>query len=213
MVQDAGVPQAEDWECELVRQAIAHRFAEVHHSTVLAELAVMRAEFSAAMGAARIDVEQLVRFVVRAQLDAIEQSAGDPAFFSEKRYKQSDDGLSMDRDRLHALDLIIKDRQLMARDVPSLIKMLDVGPTRMDALSALERKGGEAAAAIPRLVELLRSGDQLECCKVLRTLQGIGPAAQEAVPAIMELTTEPDYLISRQAKATLRAIAPERAAQ
>jgi hypothetical protein len=146
------------------------------------------------------------------KLVAIEESAGEPAFFTEKRYKQSDDG-RIDRDRLYAFDLIIKDRQLMAKDVASLIQMLDVGRTRMDALSALQRKGGEAASAIPRLLDLLRASDQLECCKVLGTLQGIGPAAQDALLAIMELANDPDYLISLQARAALRAIAPERAAE
>jgi hypothetical protein len=213
MVQDAGVPPEQDWERELVRQAVENRFAEGHLSAVLAELARMRAELSAAMATARIDAEPLVRFVVRAQLDAIEQSAGDPAYFTEKRYQRSDGGLSMDRDRVYALDLIIQARQRMAKDVASLIQMLDGGPTRMDALSALERKGGEAAGAIPRLLELLRTSDQLECCKVLRTLAGIGPAAQGALSAIMGLANDPDYLISRQARAALRAIAPERASE
>src|SRR5687768_15429656 len=128
MVQEAGIPQAQDWERELVQQAVENRFDEAHRTAVLAELARMRAELSAAMSAARIDAERLARFVVRAQLDAIEQSVGDPAFFTEQRYKQPDDGLRMDRDRLYAFDLIIKDRQLMAKAVASLIKMLDAGP-------------------------------------------------------------------------------------
>jgi hypothetical protein len=129
----------------------------------------MRAEWLAATRTGGMDVEQMVRFVVRTQLDVVEQSAGDPAFLTKEHYEQSAGGLT-DRDRLYVLDQVIKDLQLMAKDVPSLIKMLDVGTTRPDALSALERKGGEAATAIPRLVEVLRGSDQLECCIALRTL-------------------------------------------
>jgi hypothetical protein len=118
VVQEGPVPQVQDWERELLRQAVEHRFAEIHRSAVLAELGRMRAELSAAMGAARIDADQIARFVVRAQLDAIEQSGGDPAFFTEQRYQQSDDGLSMDRDRLYLLDVIIKGRQQAAKKGP-----------------------------------------------------------------------------------------------
>jgi hypothetical protein len=212
MVQDTSVPEAQDWERELVRQAVENRFAEGHRGVVLANLTIMRAELVDAMSTAGIEAEQLVRFAVRAQLNAIEQSAGDLAFFTERRYKR-DDGLSMDRDLLYGLDLIIKDRQLMAKDVASLIKMLDVGTTRMDALSALQRKGKEAATAMPRLLELLRESGQLECCKVLRTLAGIGPAAQGAVSAVIKLANDPDYLIRLEARTALRAMAPERASE
>jgi hypothetical protein len=211
--QDAGVPQAQDWEGELVRQAVDYWFTEGNRGAVLVELARMRAELSAAMVITRVEAEQLARLVVRAQLDAIEQSGGEPKFFTERRYMQSDYGLSRDHDRLDALELVMKDRQLVAKDLSSLIKMLDTSPTRMDALSALERKGGEAAKAIPRLLELLRETDQLECCKVLRTLAGIGPAAQDALSAVMQLAKEPDYLIRLQARATVKAIAPERTSE
>jgi hypothetical protein len=44
MVQDAGIPQKQDWERELVQQALEHRFAEWRRSAVLVELAHMRAE-------------------------------------------------------------------------------------------------------------------------------------------------------------------------
>jgi hypothetical protein len=208
----AGVPQAQDWERELVRQAVENRFAEGHRGAVLAELGRMRGDWLAAMGTAGMDTEELVRLVVRTQLDAVEQSAGDPAFLTEEHYMQSASGLT-DEDRLYVLDQIIKDRQLMGKDVTSLIKMLDVGTTRLDALSALERKGGEAVKAIPRLLEMLRESDQLECCRVLRTLAGIGPAAQGAVSAVVELANDPDYLMRLWARAALKAIAPERASE
>src|SRR5205085_4250336 len=120
---------------------------------------------------------------------------------TEQRHRQWDDWRRMNRDRVYLLDVLIKYRQLEAKDVAALIQMLDVGTTRLDALSALESKGEGAATAIPRLVQLLREADQLECCKVLRTLAGIGPAAQGAVPAVIELANDPDYLISQQARA------------
>ncbi len=164
----------------------------------------MRAELLGALSHPCIDADRLVRLVVRAQLDAVEQSGGDPAFFTEKRYGQSEGGLGVGRDRLSALDVLVKDRQMAARDVASLIRMLDAGTTRMDALSALACKGEGAAPAVPRLVGLLREADQQECWKVLQALAGIGPAARGAVPAVVDLI---------QAQAALRAISPERAAE
>src|SRR2546423_10462185 len=139
MAQDASVPQ--DWERDLVRQAVESRFAEPHRDAVLAELASMRAEWFGATGTTRIDADELVRFVVRAQLEAVEQSAGDPAYFTEQRHRQWDDWRRMNRDRVYLLDVLIKYRQLAAKDVAALIQMLDVGTTRLDALSALENKG------------------------------------------------------------------------
>jgi hypothetical protein len=213
VVQNTGVPPpVQDWERELVRRAVERRFTEGHRGAVLAELARMRAQWCAARGSAQPNADELVRLVVRTQLDVIEESGGDPAFFTEEHYEQSAGGMT-DRDRLCFLDGIIKDLQLRARDVAALVKMLDTGTTRLDALTALAGKGTEAAPAIPRLVELLKESDQLECCKVLRTLAGIGPAGQGAVSAVIELANDPDYLIRRQARATLTAIAPERAAE
>jgi hypothetical protein len=119
---------------------------------------------------------------------------------------------AIDRDRPHVLDIVVKDRQLMAKDVASLILMLDVETTRTGALSALGAEGEEAASAIPRLVELLKSGDQLDCCSVLRALQRMGPAARDATSAVRELANDQDSLIRHHARAALRAIAPERAA-
>lgn len=198
----------QSWERELVQHAVESKFAEEHRSTVLAELARMRAEFFDPRSSSKCGTEELVRFVVRTQLDAIEQSAGDPSYFSEQRYKHTDPAAPFNRDRLHALDLLIADRQLMAKHVTELIKMLDDAATRMDALSALSRKG-DAAGAIPRLRELLKSSDQLECCEVLRTLGRMGPAARDAEAVIVELANDPDHLISRRARAALNAIAPE----
>jgi hypothetical protein len=97
-------------------------------------------------------------------------------------------------------------RGLMAKDVSSLVEMLNQHTTRVDVLTVLGRKGPAAATAVPRLVELLRGGDQLECVKVLRTLEAIGPAARDAVPAVLELVDDPDYLIRLHARASLKAI-------
>jgi hypothetical protein len=209
--RSAGAAQIQGWESELVRRAVEHRFTKEHHGSVLAELARMRAEWLAAMGPARTDVEELVRLVVRTQLDVIEASAGDPAFLTEEHYQQSAGGLT-DRDRLCVLDQVVKYQQLMDKDVLSLVKMLDYDTTRQDALSALERIGDKAVMAVPRIVKLLREGDQQECCKALRTLAQIGPAARGAASAVMELANDPDYLISQQARVALRTIAPDRVA-
>jgi hypothetical protein len=210
MAQDAGPPPAQDWERELVRRAVEGRFAERHRAAVLAELARMRAAWLAAAGTAPGAAEEMVRLVVRTQLDTVEQSAGDPAFLTEEHYRESAAG-ETDRDRLWGLDLIIRRAQLVAGGVPSLVKMLDDSTTRLDGLDALLGKREEAAAAIPRLVQLLGEADQLECCKVLRTLRGIGPAARGALSAVAELANDPDYLVRLEARAALRAIAPERA--
>jgi hypothetical protein len=174
-----------------VRAAVEDRFAPAHRDVVLAELAGLRAAWYPAGATTGTDPEQAIRLAVRAQLDAIEQSGGDPAYFTEKRYRESDDGRNLDRDRLHVRDRMVQDRQLRAKDVASLVEMLSAPATRFDALSALERKGEAAVVAVPRLIELLRDGDQLECAKVLRTLAGIGPPARGAVPALAELPTMP----------------------
>jgi hypothetical protein len=207
MAPAEGIPEPEAWERDLVRHAVERRFAEAHRDAVLAELARMRAWLRAEMGKGPIDTEQAVRFVLVALLEAVERSAGDPGFFAEQRYKRGDP-FDMDRDLLYRLDLIVKDCQLMAKDVATLLAMLDVGSTRIDAMTALARKGEAAAPAVPRLVALLKCSGQLECCKVLRTLEGIGPPARDAVPAIEELANDADYYISQHARAALSAIAP-----
>src|SRR5262245_52849537 len=111
MVQDEGLPEIPQWERDLVRQAVESQFAERHRDDVFAELGRMREAWFAATGAARVDAEQLARLVVRAQLDVIAESAGDPAYLTEEHYRQSAGG-ELNRDRLCVLDQIVKDRQL-----------------------------------------------------------------------------------------------------
>jgi hypothetical protein len=100
-----------------------------------------------------------------------------------------------------------------APDIGSLVAMLQSDATRLDALSVLAKKGGEALPAVPRLIELLRDEDQQLVTKVLRTLEAIGPPAQEAVPALVELASDPDYLIRLNARAALKVISPTAAAR
>jgi hypothetical protein len=214
--RDLDIPPAQDWELELLRSGVESKFTAPHHRAVLDDLEVMRAELSKLFGrmfTPGLDSERLVCMVVRAQLEAVERSGGDPAFFTDKRYNRPDYGQEMDRDLLVFLDSVIRDRQMMAKDMTSLVKMLDDAATRMDALSVLRRKGDAGAAAVPRLVDLLREGDQLECCAALRTLAGIGPAARGAVPAAIELVDDQDWLIRRATRAALRAMVPERASE
>jgi HEAT repeat protein len=85
--------------------------------------------------------------------------------------------------------------------------------TRLDALSALARLGGEARHAVPGLIELLRDEDQLIVTKVLKTLEAIGPPAREAEPALVELASDPDYLIRLNARAALKVVSPAAAAR
>lgn len=100
-----------------------------------------------------------------------------------------------------------------APDIGSLVAMLQSDATRLDALSALARKGGEALPAVPRLIELLRDEDQLLVTKALKTLEAIGSPAQEAVPALVELASDQDYLIRLHARAALKVISPAAAAR
>jgi hypothetical protein len=95
-----------------------------------------------------------------------------------------------------------------APDVASLLAMLRSDATRLEALSALATRGGEALPAVPRLIEFLRGEDQLLVAKALRTLEAIGPPAREAVPTLVELAGDEDYLIRMHARAALRAISP-----
>jgi hypothetical protein len=100
-----------------------------------------------------------------------------------------------------------------APDIGSLVAMLQRDATRLDALSALARKGAEALPAVPRLIELLRDEDQLLVTKALRTLEAIGSPAQEAVPALVELASDQDHLIRLHARAALKVISPAAAAR
>jgi len=93
-------------------------------------------------------------------------------------------------------------------DIASLQALLQSEATRLDALSALARRGGEALPAVPRLIELLRDEDQLLVVKVLKTLEAIGPAAKEAEPVLVELASDQDYLIRLRARAALKVISP-----
>jgi hypothetical protein len=100
-----------------------------------------------------------------------------------------------------------------APDIGSLVAMLQNDATRLDALSALARKGGEALPAVPHLIELLRDEDQLLVTKALKTLEAIGSPAKEAVPALVELASDQDYLIRLQARAALKVVSPAAAAR
>jgi hypothetical protein len=95
-----------------------------------------------------------------------------------------------------------------APDLASLLVLLGNEATRLDALSALAARGGEAQPAVPRLMEFLRHEDQLLITKTLRTLEAIGPLAQEAVPALVELARDQDNLIRLAARAALKAVSP-----
>lgn len=108
---------------------------------------------------------------------------------------------------------IYVERRLLAADVRSLAAMLDQKAARLDALWALERKGTQAAAAVPRLVKLLTERDQLVVCATLKTLRAIGPEAQNAIPALTRLVNDADSLVRLQARATVKAICPELAEQ
>jgi hypothetical protein len=98
-------------------------------------------------------------------------------------------------------------------DIASLLALLQSDATRLDALSALARRGGEALPAVPRLIELLRDEDQLLVVKVLKTLEAIGPAAKEAEPVLVELASDQDYLIRLRAREALKVISPAAAAR
>lgn len=100
-----------------------------------------------------------------------------------------------------------------APDIGSLVGMLQSDATRLDALSALARKGAEALPAVPRLIELLRDEDQLFVTRALRALEAIGPPAQQAVPALVELASDQDYLIRLHARTALKVISPVAAAR
>jgi hypothetical protein len=100
-----------------------------------------------------------------------------------------------------------------APDIASLQALLQDEATRLDALSALARMGGEALPAVPRLIELLRDEDQQVVTKVLKTLQAIGPPAREAEPVLVELASDQDYLIRLNARAALKVVSPAAAAR
>jgi hypothetical protein len=100
-----------------------------------------------------------------------------------------------------------------APDIASLQALLQDEATRLDALSALDRMGGEALPAVPRLIELLRDEDQQVVTKVLKTLQAIGPPAREAEPVLVELASDQDYLIRLNARAALKVVSPAAAAR
>jgi hypothetical protein len=100
-----------------------------------------------------------------------------------------------------------------APDIASLLALLQGDATRLDALSALARMGGEALPAVPRLIEFLRDEDQLLVTKVLKTLEAIGPPAREAEPVLVELASDQDYLIRLHARAALKVVSPAAAAR
>jgi hypothetical protein len=146
-------------------------------------------------------------FSLRERLALIEDSDGDPTYFTEKRYQTPEHALGLDRE-FHLPEQVPDPGRQSDRNVPVLVDMLDDQSTCFDALTLLAAKGAAAAVAVPRLVALLREGDQLMCTKVLRTLQAIGPAARKAVPAIAGLVNDPDALVRLHARNALAVIAP-----
>jgi hypothetical protein len=69
--------------------------------------------------------------------------------------------------------------------VPTLLPMLDDPERRVEVVRALGRVG--AAEAVPHLVRLLGSGNEVERWAAMQALGQIGPAAREAVPALRQL--------------------------
>jgi hypothetical protein len=147
---------------------------------------------------------------IRVQLEHVE---ADPAIWYLP-YRISDRKVVRgDLTRVAGQSLVFADLGPARHEAPrpaiaALLVMLGSDATRLDALSALAARGGEALPAVPRLIELLRDEDQQLVTKALRTLEAIGPAANEAVPALVELADDEDYLIRLHARAALKVISP-----
>lgn len=78
--------------------------------------------------------------------------------------------------------------------VPALIELLDPRhPQRYyGACAALQQIGPEAAAAVPKLVDLAMRDDP-DSQPALHALRGIGPGAKEALPTLIKLLDSRDF--------------------
>jgi HEAT repeat protein len=72
---------------------------------------------------------------------------------------------------------------------------------------------GEAKAAVPALLEALRSPSLLVRPAVIRALGEIGPDASAAVPALVEMLKTPDPTLRDMAATSLKLIDPVAAAK
>src|SRR5262245_13179691 len=78
--------------------------------------------------------------------------------------------------------------------------------TEQDA--ATDALGRIGAAAVPALVDALRSGDPAMREKALEVLGRIGPDAEAAVPDLVQLLDDPDPAVRKSATRTLGRIGP-----
>ena len=77
---------------------------------------------------------------------------------------------------------------------------------RSKAVSALERIGPAAEAAVPALNEALQDDDSGVRSKAASALGRIGPAAKAAVPALIEALQDDDYWVRSKAALALEKI-------
>jgi HEAT repeat protein len=73
----------------------------------------------------------------------------------------------------------------------------------------LSLKGEEASAAVPTLIEQLKSDKVLVRQNAAYALGKIGPKARDAVPALVKLLGDPDWRVRRQAAMALGDIGPD----
>jgi hypothetical protein len=71
--------------------------------------------------------------------------------------------------------------------VPRILPFLADSSTRGNALAALDRAGPGGAAAVPAVIECLRSPNSQVRRKAAEVLMGMGPAAKQALPVLEEV--------------------------
>jgi HEAT repeat protein len=100
----------------------------------------------------------------------------------------------------------------LAQDVPGLTKRLKAGAeaVRLEAAEELAKAGPKAKAALPTLLDVLKTDSSIEVKRAAaKALGAIGPAAKIAVPALVEVLKERDLYTYPTAAEALGNIGPD----
>ena len=96
-----------------------------------------------------------------------------------------------------------------AAALPTLIEQLTTLEEAEAAAAVLGEIGPPAKAAVPALIEQLKSQDQEPKVTVCQTLARIGPASQPALATLRILLQDKDPELRQAAEEAIRRIAPE----
>ena len=93
--------------------------------------------------------------------------------------------------------------------LPPLLKILENESTQIDAMAAISWHGSNAAAAVPKLREILKDADAAKRVQALETLAHLRSAAKDAIPDMIAALKDKDPLVRAMAAASFKFMGSE----